>query len=89
MDRLLTVRGVAEVLSVSKTTAHRLINDGEIEAVWVSSRLKVRQSVLQAFIRKLPAAKPVEIAGDNLEYALDHKERTGKFPAFKLNAPAS
>jgi len=46
MDKLLTIRAVADVLSVSRGTVYRLLHDGELEAVTVGNRWRVRESDL-------------------------------------------
>jgi excisionase family DNA binding protein len=86
MDRLLTIHEVAKTLSVSRGTVYRLIHEGAFEVVMVGSRWRVRESNLKEYIKRLPNALPVASRGDDdLEYVLDHLERTGKAPQFNLN----
>jgi excisionase family DNA binding protein len=83
MDRLLTINAVAEVLSVSRGTVYRLLHNGEFEAVMVNNRWRVRESDLKRYIKRLPNALPVRgnLGSDDLEYIMEHRDRTGEYPA--------
>ncbi len=48
--RLLRVREVAELLSVSKATVYSLIDRHELERIWVGTSIRVPSASLDAFV---------------------------------------
>lgn len=59
LERLLTVREVAEHLAVSTATVYALCARGELEHVRVSNSIRVRQADLESFISRRPEAGAV------------------------------
>ncbi len=49
----LTVPQVADLLSVSKSTIYRLIDDGSIETVHIRSKIRIRRSVVERYLDTL------------------------------------
>lgn len=49
---LLAVDGVAERLSVSKRTVERLIEDGEIDPIWIRGQRRFCQKEVRDYIRR-------------------------------------
>ena len=52
-DRLLTVEGVMERLSVSRSTVYRLMDRGELASIAITPRMRrIRASVVEEFITR-------------------------------------
>lgn len=51
-DTLLTLREAAQKLRVSRNTARKLIEQGELQAIRIGDRIKVRQSAIDQFLNK-------------------------------------
>ena len=51
-DEFLTLKEVADLLRVEVRTVKRLIDDGELKAVRVASRWRVRASAVQEYLKK-------------------------------------
>jgi excisionase family DNA binding protein len=51
LEPLLSVADVGTVLGVSRSSAWRLVRDGELEFVRVGSRVLVEQQTVRGFIR--------------------------------------
>lgn len=52
---LLTICEAAELLSVGRTTAYRLIDDGELEVVRIGRSARVPRSAVVDFVERLRA----------------------------------
>lgn len=52
MERLMTIREVTEVLSVSQATVSRLIRDGQLIKTGIGRSVRVRPSDLETFIEE-------------------------------------
>ena len=48
--RLLRVREVADLLSVSNATVYSLIDRHELEGIWVGTSIRVQSASLDAFV---------------------------------------
>lgn len=57
-DRLLRIKEVADILSVSEGTVYNLVNRGELKFVHISNRRRVRASDLEKFIKSLGKVRP-------------------------------
>lgn len=47
-----TIREIADVLRINPRTVRKMIAEGQIEAIKVRDEYRIRQSALNAFIRK-------------------------------------
>lgn len=54
-DRLLTLDDVAAHLAVSRSTAERLVREGEIVPLWIAGARRFTPAALNAFVRACPA----------------------------------
>ena len=52
MERLMTIREVTEVLSVSQATVSRLIRDGQLIKTGIGRSVRIRPSDLETFIEE-------------------------------------
>jgi excisionase family DNA binding protein len=50
MERLLTVAEVAKILTVSEKTIRRMIDRGDLEAVWIGRSVRISPKELAALM---------------------------------------
>jgi excisionase family DNA binding protein len=50
--KFLTVQQVATLLSVSRATVYRLVDEGRLERVWVGTSIRVPEPSLDGFLRQ-------------------------------------
>lgn len=73
MEKLLTIKTVADILSVAKGTVYKLIRNGELQAVKVSNRTRVRTSELERYFKQLdePVMEEQTFPSDDVDKAIE------------------
>ena len=57
LSPLLSIDGVAKILSVSKRTCETLVADGQIRPIWIKGQRRFHPEAIDAFLRTSAAAK--------------------------------